>query len=283
MLCKITILLISALTFLPAVLHADNPEMERLRRENFILHRRIDSLTRVLSSVQGGISSLDHNPNRNVRTDDGLYSILDKWDDLQGEPTEIEAFKQTPISSIDTLLFIPYDEVVDKYIDIYSQLRKKNMRTILKRYDTFRPMLCEIFDKYDIPRDFTMLCIVESACNTNAVSRAGAIGLWQMTAHAAVENGLTVSINLDERYDARRSTEAAARFLKKAYTQFGSWALALMSYNCGIQRVKNVVTKCNGDLSYENIYTYLPKETREYLPALVAAMYVNVNRQILFQ
>lgn len=257
---------------------AQDSEKARLRWENAQLKVRCDSLERALALAKGGngLSSLDETAGR----DDAFFSLTDAWKDFN---LDAEAPPEGGFSAMDSLLKVPRDDEWQRYVDIYAVIRRANMIRILQRYDRWVPMITEVFDKYDIPRQLSYMAVVESAMLTNAVSGAGAVGMWQLMPAAARENGLMVAGAADERHDARKSTVAAAKILKKAYGKYHDWPLAVMSYNCGPGRMDAALRQYgNSPLDYQELKRFLPKETRDYLPAIAAACYVSENRQELF-
>ena len=270
-----TLLIIPSPSF--TVQDSDNA---RLRWENAALRIRVDSLERALSlaksSTGGGISSLD-----NYHAEDrAFFSLTDAWDSFR---LEDEVPAQGGLSAMDTILKVPREGAWQRYVDIYAVIRRQSMIRILQRYDKWYPMIAEIFDRYEVPRELSCMAIVESAMLTSAVSPAGAVGMWQLMPDAARENGLMVLGAADERHDARKSTVAAAKILRKAYGKYRDWPLAVMSYNCGPGRLDAALRQYgNGPMDYKQLERFLPRETREYLPAIAAASYVNDNRTELF-
>lgn len=265
-----TFILLSFLAVLPAAAQPRQKSYQDLQKENFMLRVKVDSLRRVLRGYDEGFATL-------TSYDEG--SLADAWGDLSAA----EAVVTRPFSEVDTILRIPVDEKVSKYLNIYTILKRKNMLSILDRYDGYRGLLSSVFVKYGIPDEFTALCIVESAVNPKACSKVGALGMWQLMDDTARRFDLTVNALQDDRLDVAKSTVAAARYLAEAKRKFGSWGLALMSYNCGEGRIASAIEKCGTKSpSYDEIWEYLPQETREYLPALVAALYVHSNRHLLY-
>ena len=256
-------------------------EVFRLRLENRTLRERLDELDRRTSD--GSLSSLGvpaaRQRSADVETD--LYSLADHWDDLTNRKVVVRENRRTGVGAVDTVLCLPQTNITDKYIDIYTVQRKSAMIRIMSRYDGYREMILKVFRDYGIPEEFSLLCVVESACNPYAESPAGALGLWQLMPDTARDYGLRVSGRLDERMDAAKSTLAAAKYLAAAYAEFGSWDRALMSYNCGVGTIRRALEKTGMDASWQELSQALPKETRDYLPALVAAMYVNANRSLI--
>lgn len=267
----------------------DNPDDEkliiRLQKENYLLRIKVDSLQKALGRAGKDFGSFGSVA---LSSSFSFFSVVDSWDALTGEDDvymtyEDKVEERSPFENVNALLRIPEDDVLWKYVDIYSVQRKRGMALSLNRHDHYREMFRKAFRKYGVPEEFTLLAVVESACNTKAKSKAGAVGIWQFMPETARSYGLVVDGAVDERYDPVKSTDAAARYIRDLEKSLGTWSLALMSYNCGKGRLQNALKACGDRLSYEELYRHLPQETREYLPALVAAMYVNENRALLHE
>ena len=134
------------------------------------------------------------------------------------------------------------------------------------------PIFEEIFSHYGLPDELKYVAIIESALNPNAVSRVGAVGMWQFMIKTAKSYGLEVNSLVDERRDPFKSADAAARYLTDLYNIFGDWNLAVSAYNCGPGNVNKAIRR-SGSRNYWDIYRYLPRETRGYVPAFVGSMY----------
>lgn len=288
-------LLIAAFLSIPSVLgaqSADSLSLQRLRNENFRLKMQIRDLQSRLDRYEkqsSRISSLD-DPLAGLSEDaykEDTFSVLDNWNDLTTASAEqAPGYSDGPrisMEGVKGILEVPHDDIVDKYIDIYTLKKRNSMLHIFSRYDKIEKTICEIFERYRVPVEFAPLCIVESAVNTRAVSKAGAAGLWQLMPETARRYGLKVTLLYDERVDEAYSTMAAARYLHDLHERFGDWGLAIMAYNCGEGTMEKALAACGGDRSYEAVYAKVPRETREYLPALVAAIYVNSNRNIVYE
>ncbi|MEL7119318.1 MAG: transglycosylase SLT domain-containing protein [Bacteroidota bacterium] len=166
-----------------------------------------------------------------------------------------------------------YDAVVRSYLHTYTiRLRDHSERVLGDRLVYF-PMFEQKLAENDVPTDMKYLSIVESALEPTAVSRVGATGLWQFMPETGKYFGLEISKLVDERRDPEASTEAAIVFLKRLYKRFGSWELALAGYNSGGGRVSRAV-KRGRSKNFWRIRRYLPRETRNYVPAFVAATYL---------
>ena len=170
-------------------------------------------------------------------------------------------------------LNLPYNNVVRSYIIKYSERYRTQMQKILGLSSYYFPIFEETLDRYGLPLELEAMAIIESNLNPRAKSPAGAIGLWQFTFNAGRAYGLQIDSFVDERMDVRASTDAAARYLRDAYNVFGDWALAICAYNCGFGGVRKAIARSGGKTAYWDIYPFLPKETRYYVPAMVGALY----------
>ncbi|MDE6653681.1 MAG: LysM peptidoglycan-binding domain-containing protein, partial [Muribaculaceae bacterium] len=141
----------------------------------------------------------------------------------------------------------------------------------------YNPIFEDALERYGLPVELKYLPIIESALNPNAVSRAGAAGLWQFMASTATGEGLEVNSLIDERRDPIKSSDAAAALLKKFYDIYKDWNLVLAAYNCGPGNVNKAIKNSGNKTDYWEIYPYLPKETRGYVPAFIAATYIMNN------
>ncbi|MEI6408602.1 MAG: transglycosylase SLT domain-containing protein [Bacteroidota bacterium] len=163
--------------------------------------------------------------------------------------------------------------VVKGYIKTYIQLKQEKARTMLGRRLTFFPIFEAKLKEYGLPSDLKYLSVVESALNPKAVSRVGATGLWQFMPSTGSEYGLRTNSAVEDRSNPVKSTDAAMRYLKELYREFDDWALALAAYNSGPNRVNSAIRKA-GSRSFWSIERFLPKETRNYVPAFIAASYI---------
>jgi len=176
------------------------------------------------------------------------------------------------LGAIPSLIELPYNELIRKYIEVYT--RRKSAPVLLGLADYYFPMFEEILDRYDLPLELKYLPIIESALNPRAVSRVGATGLWQFMYGTGRMYQLEVNSFVDERRDPFSSTMAAARFLSHLYNLYGDWTLVIAAYNCGPGNVNKAIRRANGKRDYWDIYPYLPRETRNYVPAFIGAAYL---------
>ena len=177
------------------------------------------------------------------------------------------------LKEMNSFISLPYNSIVKNYIVLYSEKMPDRIGKIIGLGKYYMPIFEEIFDRYDIPQELKAMAIIESSLNPTAVSRAGAKGMWQFMYGTAKLYGLTINSFVDERLDPVASAEAAARYLKDAYRIFGDWNLAIASYNCGAGNVNRAIRRSGGKRAFWDIYPYLPRETRGYVPAFVGALY----------
>ena len=180
------------------------------------------------------------------------------------------------LSNISSVISLPYNDIIRNHIVVYTQRMPEGMGMILGLGEYYMPQFEEILDIYEVPLEFKVLPIIESAFNTHAVSRAGATGMWQFMLATGREYNLTINSFVDERRDPFASAHAAAKYLRDAYNAFGDWTLALAAYNCGSGNVRKAIKRADGKTDYWDIYPYLPRETRGYVPAFIAATYATV-------
>ncbi len=172
------------------------------------------------------------------------------------------------------LIEMPYNEVVQDYIDQYTGRLRRTVSFMLGVQNFYVPLFEEALEAEGVPLELKYLPVVESAFDPMATSRVGAAGLWQFMVPTAKRYGLTVNSLLDERRDPIKSSQAAAKYLKDLYNSFGDWTLAIAAYNCGRNNVLKAIKRAGGARDYWAIYPYLPRETRGYVPAFIAANYV---------
>lgn len=172
------------------------------------------------------------------------------------------------------LIEMPYNDVVQDYIDQYTGRLRRSVSFMLGVQNFYVPIFEEALEAEGVPLELKYLPVVESAFDPMATSRVGAAGLWQFMVPTAKHYGLTVNSLLDERRDPIKSSQAAAKYLKDLYNSFGDWTLAIAAYNCGRNNVLKAIKRAGGARDYWAIYPYLPRETRGYVPAFIAANYV---------
>ena len=137
------------------------------------------------------------------------------------------------LSRIPAVMEMPYNEIIRKFIDMYTGRLRNQVSFMLSACNFYMPIFEEALDAYNLPLELRYLPIIESALNPSAVSRAGASGLWQFMLATGKMYGLESNSLVDERRDPIKATWAAARYLKELYAIYGDWNLVIAAYNCG--------------------------------------------------
>lgn len=178
------------------------------------------------------------------------------------------------LSRLPNVIEMPYNEIVQKYINQYSGRLRNSVAVLLGASNFYNPIFEEALESYQLPLELKYLPIIESALNPTATSRAGAVGLWQFMIVTGKQYGLEITSLIDERRDPIKASYAAAHYLRDLYNIFGDWTLAIASYNCGPNNVNKAIKRAGGVKDFWSIYPYLPNETRGYVPAFIAANYI---------
>ena len=177
------------------------------------------------------------------------------------------------IKRMNSFITLPYNDIVKNHIIKYSEKMPQTIGKILGLCEYYMPQFEEIFSLYDMPEELKAMAVIESAMNPLAVSRVGAKGMWQFMYSTAKIYGLHIDSFVDERLDPIKAAHAAAQYLQDAYEIFGDWNLAIASYNCGAGNVNKAIRRSGGKRAFWDIWPYLPRETRGYVPAFVGALY----------
>ena len=178
------------------------------------------------------------------------------------------------LSAIETPIQVAYNDKVKRFIELYSVQRQRSSSVILGLAQYYYPWMKAIFDKYDLPEELVYITIIESALNPTAVSPAGATGIWQFMYGTGKLYGLEVTSYVDDRRDPYKATDAAARHFRDLYNIFGDWGLAISAYNCGAGNVRKAIQRSGGKTDFWSVCKYLPRETQNYFPAFIGAMYM---------
>jgi membrane-bound lytic murein transglycosylase D len=181
----------------------------------------------------------------------------------------IERLRRMP-----TVMEMAYNEVVQRFIDRYSGRLRHSVSLMLAASNFYMPIFEEALETYEVPLELKYLPVIESALNPKAVSRVGATGLWQFMLTTGKQYGLEVNSLVDERRDPTKASYAAAHYLRDLYRIFGDWNLVIAAYNCGPINIDKAIRRAGGQKDYWQIYPYLPRETRGYVPAFIAANYI---------
>jgi membrane-bound lytic murein transglycosylase D len=178
------------------------------------------------------------------------------------------------IAALHSPVELSYNDQVRRNLDFYIQRAYRQIPRLLALSSYYFPMFEEIFDQYGLPYELKYLAIIESALNPEAVSRAGATGLWQFMYATGKMQGLEINSYVDERRDPIASTHAACQFLQSLYEVYDDWMLVLAAYNCGPGNVNRAIIRAGGKDNFWDIYHYLPRETRNYVPAFITVNYI---------
>lgn len=184
-----------------------------------------------------------------------------------------EVIKERLDTLSDEVVAPKYVTAVKGYLKGYLVRNRKNAERILGRTVLYFPIFEHYLKEHGLPEDLKYLAVVESALKPRATSRVGAGGLWQFMPATGKSLGLDITSQVDERWDPHKSTEAAMRYLNKQYKRFDDWALALAAYNSGSGRVRRAI-KRGRSKNFWRIQRFLPRETRNYVPAFIAANYM---------
>jgi membrane-bound lytic murein transglycosylase D len=178
------------------------------------------------------------------------------------------------LANLPCLVPMVYNQPVRSSIDRYATKLRHQVSYMLGMMAYYEPIIEQALDVHGVPNELKYLPIIESALNPVAVSRVGATGLWQFMYTTGKTYGLKQNSLVDDRRDPIKSTWAAAKHLRDLYDRFGAWDLAIAAYNCGTGNVNKAIYRSGGKTNFWDIYHYLPRETRGYVPAFIAATYI---------
>src|SRR5690606_18229348 len=181
------------------------------------------------------------------------------------------------VDAMSTEMPFELNETIFSFINYFTVRNRAYSRMILERKDTYLPLFEDALERHGMPDDIKYLAIIESGLNPKAVSRVGAMGLWQFMPATGREYKLYVNSHVDDRMDPELATEAAVKYLKALHRMFGNWEVALAAYNCGPGNVRKAIRRSGGKKNFWEIYNYLPKETRSYVPQFQAFLYILNN------
>ncbi|MBC5775651.1 LysM peptidoglycan-binding domain-containing protein [Pontibacter sp. KCTC 32443] len=189
-------------------------------------------------------------------------------------PNEPNDVIQDRLSCIESEIPLTFNPFVRSFIDYFTIRNRKYTRTMISRENVYFPLFEKYLKKYNMPDEMKYLAIVESGLNPKAASWAKAVGLWQFIPDTGREYGLDQNNFIDERMDPEKATDAACRFLRRLHKTYGDWELAMAAYNCGPGNVNKAIRRAGGGKkSFWEIFPYLPKETRSYVPSMTAVIY----------
>jgi membrane-bound lytic murein transglycosylase D len=178
------------------------------------------------------------------------------------------------LDRLPSIIEMTYNDVTKQFIERYAIRHRRLVSNMLGLSHYYMPMIESALDSYNMPQELKYMPIIESAFNPKAVSRVGAKGLWQFMFATGKIYGLKANSYIDERFDPLKSTHAAIRYLRDLHKFFQSWDLAIAAYNCGPGNVKKAIIRSGGKTNFWQIYRFLPRETRGYIPAFIAVNYI---------
>lgn len=208
-----------------------------------------------------------------LRTFIALFALLLFFQTTKAEPSFNAGEIKARLETMECIVQPRYTTTVEGYIKKYLSYDGRLAAKVLGRAATYFPIFENYLQEHDLPQDLKFLAVLESALNPKATSPVGAVGLWQFMATTGKGYGLTINGEIDERSCPHNSTEAAMNYLAKAFERFGSWELALASYNCGAGNITRAMKRARTD-NYWKLVQFLPRETRNFVPAFLAVAYI---------
>ena len=188
------------------------------------------------------------------------YIILDTSRYLEAVSTVSDTICRARLRTIPSPIHLPYNDIVRKHIVAYTTTHKSITRRMLTYGKYYFPMIEQELDKNGLPLELKIVPVIESALTPTAVSRRGAVGLWQFMLQTGRQYGLEVNSMVDNRRDPILSTEAACKYLKDLYDIYHDWTLVLASYNYGPGNVNRAIQRAGGNAkTFWDIYPYLPR------------------------
>lgn len=178
------------------------------------------------------------------------------------------------ITGADNFISGNLNSFVLQYIKNYYQDNTRNLQDLQTKSGTYFTLIEDVFDRFGIPEELKYLAVIESGLNTNARSRVGAVGTWQLMAGTARLLGLRVNRSRDERRDLYKSTIAAAKYLNELHDQFDNWLLVIAAYNCGPGGVMKAIDRSGGSTDFWDLKKYLPQESQKHVMKFLATAYI---------
>lgn len=197
-------------------------------------------------------------------------SVIPRYDDSTIIRNMLSMTSEIPLA---------FNDRVKRYIEVYAVEHREKVQKMLGLSQLYFPIFEAELDKRNMPHLLKYLPVVESGLNANAVSRAGATGIWQIMYSTGRMLGLNINSFIDERRDPYASTDAALNYLSNLHSVYGDWLLAIAAYNCGPGNLNKAIARSGGEKNFWKLMYYLPRETRGYVPAFLGAMYVMIHHE----
>ena len=277
---QIVHLLVCQLVFLLTLIH------KKMKKNAFYIIITLLFLSNCLSSFPQNQDSTSINPlielnfEKNIEENTRLWFLENMSTTTENYIPADTVFRELSdsilmhrIKNISSAIDLSYNQIVKNYINVYTERQRENVEIMLGLSNYYFPLFEEILDQYELPSELKYLPIIESALNPKATSRVGAAGLWQFMYGTARMYKLEINSFVDERRDPIKSSHAAARYLKDLHKIYNDWILVIAAYNCGPGNVNKAIRRSGGKRDYWSLYYFLPRETRGYVPAFIAAAY----------
>ncbi|WP_374166408.1 lytic transglycosylase domain-containing protein [Arcticibacter sp. MXS-1] len=199
-----------------------------------------------------------------------------------GMSARIDSFSfMQSLQALENKVPLTYNSYVQRFINVYTGTQKARFSKVLGLSKYYFPIYEKIFRERNVPEELKYISVIESSLNPHAVSRVGATGLWQFMYETGKIYGLTINDEQDDRKDPVKACNAAASYLLDSYFMYDDWLLAIASYNCGRNNIRWAIEKAGGKKDFWSIREFLPEETRNYVPAFIATVYImNNSRQL---
>jgi membrane-bound lytic murein transglycosylase D len=230
--------------------------------DNFIL-AAMDSLST--------LKYFESSENTKFRLNENKYNFLPNF--IPSYPDSVYYYRMQRLD-VESPINLTYNPRVRMFIDMYANKKRGTTARVLGLAQMYFPMFEQQLDKYNVPLELKYLAIVESALNAKARSPVGAGGLWQFMYYTGKVYGLELTSYVDDRNDPLKSTVAACRHFNDLYNMYHDWLLVLAAYNSGPGNVNKAIRRSGGKMTFWEIMPYLPRETRDYVPAFIAVNYV---------
>ncbi|WKN42471.1 lytic transglycosylase domain-containing protein [Tunicatimonas pelagia] len=190
-----------------------------------------------------------------------------------------DAVYQQRFRQISTDIPLVFNNQVKTFIEVYAIRKRDLTQRMLGKSVLYYPYIEQVLAEHDLPDELKHLVMVESALETEAASARAAAGLWQIRPITGRGLGLTINRTIDQRLDPYASTQAAVRYLKKLHDMYGDWLMAIAAYNCGPGNMHKAIVRAGGSKNFWRVQRFLPRETRSYVPAFMALVYLNEFQQ----